>query len=241
IIKEGIPVVSGKQHKIAADIIKSTALKNKSEYYFTDNDIVNIRYGKDKTVFDYHEFQNIEITLLGTYQPENAVTAIECAKVLRNLGIRISDNDIYSGLKKAVWFGRFSKLGEHPDFIVDGAHNPAGALKLAECLETYYPLGGLTFIMGVFADKDYESILKYCMPYAKSVITIETPDNSRALSSKALAEFIKNNYDVSIHVSNSIEEGVGFAMDNTDTDKAIIAFGSLSHLCAVHEAYISLT
>ncbi len=240
IIKSGVPVVSAAQNAKAEKVIRSYAMYNNSECCFVTEPVNNIRYTGSKIIFDYKDFTDVEIGLLGTYQPYNAVTAIECALMLARYGVAIEKSSIYRGLLKAEWFGRFTRLGTAPDFYVDGAHNPDGAYMLSKCLKAYYPEGGLTFVVGVFADKDYAAILDCCIPYASKVITIETPQNSRALSAKALAEFVKNHYDVCVHTYNDIEEAVHFAVDNTSSDKAVIAFGSLSHLANVKKAYMKL-
>lgn len=240
IIKNAVPVVSAAQNAKAEEVIRSYAVNNNSECYFVKDSVDNIRYTGSTIIFDYKKFKDVEIGLLGAYQPNNAVTAIECALMLDSHGINIKKSCIYRGLFKAEWFGRFTRLGTAPDFYIDGAHNRDGAYMLSKCLEAYYPEGGLTFIIGVFADKDYQGILDCCIPYASQVITIETPQNSRALSSKALAEFIKNHYDVCVHTYNDIEKAVHYAINNTSADKAVIAFGSLSHLANVKEAYMKL-
>ena len=128
-------------------------------------------------------------------------------------------------------------LGNNPDFVVDGSHNPHGAQMLFECLGTYYPQGGLTFIIGIFKDKDYQKILELCMPYAKNVFVIETPENIRSMPVKTLAEFIKNNYDVCVYTYETIELSVKKALEISAKDNAVIAFGSLSHLGIIKKAY----
>ena len=60
------------------------------------------------------------------------------------------------------------------------------------------PFKKITFIIGVFADKEYNKIIDTIIEFADKIFTVETPDNPRALSSKALAEFVKNNYDVDV-------------------------------------------
>lgn len=237
IIKPQIPVISGRQTDTAANVISQTALKNNSECIFIKNSINNIRFSENFITFDYENFDNISISLMGIYQPDNAITALECAVMLRKYGYAISDENIYEGLRRATWFGRFSKLGTAPDFIVDGAHNPDGAKMLSKSLEIYYPNGGLTFIVGIFKDKDYGKILDCCIPFAKNVIVIETPNNPRAMPAKILAEFIKKHYDVCVYTYELIDEAVKCALEITHKDSAVIAFGSLSHLEAVKRAY----
>ena len=45
-----------------------------------------------------------------------------------------------------------------PYLVVDGAHNPDAARKLQESLRMYFPNREFVFLMGVFRDKQYETI-----------------------------------------------------------------------------------
>lgn len=239
IIKNSVPVVAAIGVDTVMDVIAKTASEKDADLYMASK-ASNLRFNKANIVFDYKDYNDIEIGLLGVYQPQNAAIALECIDVLKKKGYAVSDEDIFKGFKNTGWFGRFSLLGNSPDFIVDGAHNPDGAKVLSDCLRTYYPEGNLTFVVGFFADKDYKSILDLCVPFCKRIFTIETPDNPRALSSKALADFIKNNYDVVVDSCDKIEEAVQLAINNTDEGGAVIVFGSLSHLAMVSQAYFDL-
>ncbi len=111
---------------------------------------------------------------------------------------------------------------------------------MAQSLNTYYPGGGLTFIIGFFADKDYPRILEKIIPMAARIFTISTPDNPRALSAKTLAQYIKKYYDVvgvSVTECASVKEAVNAALAYTKPEGVIVAFGSLSHLSLIDDAY----
>ena len=75
---------------------------------------------------------------------------------------------------------------------MDGAHNPAAADMLEDSVRSILKDVKLFFIMGVFRDKDYPYIIRKLCPYAEQIITIETPDNPRALPAQELAEEVKN-------------------------------------------------
>ena len=239
IIKKNVPLALANNQDAVLEVIKNKALENNAKLYVASN-VSNMTFNKEMIVFDYKNYKSLEIGLLGVYQPQNAAIALECIEVLKTNGFAVSDEDIFKGFKNTGWFGRFSLLGKSPDFVVDGAHNPDGAKVLLECLKTYYPEGNLTFVVGFFADKDYKSILDLCIPFCNRIFTIETPNNPRALSSKALAEFIKNNYDVVVDSCDKIEEAVQLGINNTDEGGAVIVFGSLSHLAMVSQAYFDL-
>mgnify|MGYP000113946646 FL=1 len=87
---------------------------------------------------------------------------------------------------------RLTIIHREPLFIVDGAHNPAAADMLEDSVRKYFKGRKLFFIMGVFRDKDYPYIIRKLCPYAEQIITIETPDNPRALPAQELAEEVKN-------------------------------------------------
>lgn len=191
-------------------------------------------------VFDYKNYPGVLIKLMGTYQAENAALAIECLEALKRKGYNINRDAVYRGLAAARWFGRFERIGRRPDFIIDGAHNPAGARALAQSLRTYYPEGGLTLIIGIFADKDYDGVLKYLMPMAARVFTVDLPDRRRSLPAKTLAEYIKKHYyvkSIPLYSCRSAGEAVELALESTDDSGTIAAFGSLSHLALIEEEY----
>ena len=63
--------------------------------------------------------------------------------------------------------------------MVDGAHNPAAADMMAASIEHYFKGKRIIYIMGVFADKDYRSVIQKTAHFADRILTIQTPDNIR--------------------------------------------------------------
>lgn len=240
IIKSGCSVVSA-YNDLTASIIKGKAYMHNADVVFLDSDQIKINYSsldENKISFDFGNLHNLKISLLGAYQPYNAALALLTVNALKNNGFDISDKSIRQGLLDTKWFGRFQLIGRNPYFIIDGAHNPDGALSLRNSLSQFFFNKKLTFIMGVFADKDYGKILDTVIEYANYIITIETPDNKRALPSKTLAEYIKKYYDVKVTDCGNITDAIDVAIANTDVDNAIIAFGSLSHLSLIYDEYL---
>lgn len=237
IIKSGCPIVAF-YNSSTDKIIKEVSDKLKSPLYFVRKDeIANIHITNNKRLkFDFNNYKDIELSMTGKYQTINASIALTAANVLKNK-FPITDINIREGLLKAMWFGRFTNLGADPDFYIDGAHNPDGAKKLCETLDMIFSGKKLTFIIGIFADKDYQTILKLIIPYAKYIITIETPDNPRALAAKELANYIKKYYDIPVKDMENINDAVATAINNTSNDNGIVAFGSLSHLKYIKESY----
>ncbi|MCF0133185.1 MAG: bifunctional folylpolyglutamate synthase/dihydrofolate synthase [Blautia sp.] len=138
------------------------------------------------------------------------------------------------GLRSTLWNGRFTTICDHPLFIVDGAHNPAAADRLAEAVERYFSGRDIYYIIGVFADKDYEYILRRMSPYAKEILTIETPDNPRALPAERLAEAVLR-YHPKVRAMGSIPQAVTEVFRIAGERDVILSFGSLSFIGLITE------
>ena len=155
------------------------------------------------------------------------------------MGYKVSREDIYGGLAETVWVGRFTKIGDNPRIIIDGAHNEAAAKRLAETLGNYFTNTPIIYIMGVLRDKEYNKILDYMLPYAKEVLTI-TPNNPRALSAGELADVITSR-GVRATVMGSVKEALKEAIKKSEKDSIILSFGSLYYLGEVIGAYEELS
>ena len=85
------------------------------------------------------------------------------------------------------------------------------------------------FIMGVFRDKDYPYIIRKLCPYAEQIITIETPDNPRALPAQELAEEVKK-CNSHVQAADSIPDAVDKIFAMAGREDVILSFGSLSFI-----------
>ncbi|NLP15825.1 MAG: bifunctional folylpolyglutamate synthase/dihydrofolate synthase [Clostridiales bacterium] len=174
------------------------------------------------------ERDKYRIRLLGKYQVQNAVLAIEAARGMASLGYMISDKAIREGLWNAKWHGRLERVSKSPDIFIDGAHNEEAALSLQESIQIYFTNHRLIFMIGVLADKDYRSMLRILAPMADAIITL-TPDNPRALSSEILASEARA-YCSKVCDEKDIEHAINRAFMEAEQDDIILAFGSLSFL-----------
>jgi len=112
--------------------------------------------------------------------------------------------------------------------------NAGAADKMAESIRHYFKGKRLIYIMGVFADKEYEIVLEKTAHFAEKIFTIETPDNPRALPAEELAKAARK-YNASAQSTSSIQDAVekAFAYAGSDENSAILAFGSLSFIGAL--------
>lgn len=231
IIKSGCHVVTTKQQPDAARVIKDTCSRLEVPCVVSDPDEAVL---EAESVFGQrfsYKGEEFEISLAGVYQKENAVLALNALEELDQLGWHTTMEQRKDGLLHTSWKGRFTVICKKPLFIVDGAHNAGAADKMAESIRHYFKGKKLIYIMGVFADKEYNLVLEKTAHFAEKIYTIETPDNPRALPAEELAKAARV-YNSSAESTKSIKEAVekAFYYADGDKDSVILAFGSLSFI-----------
>lgn len=213
---------------VKAGIIKprSTVVTAKAK-----DSIIEIFRNKASTVIESKEdeAEGYKIAMSASYQQKNASVAINAAYGLRDIGYSISDKSIKHAIENTVLPGRFEIISKSPLVVIDGAHNIAAAIELRKTLLERYPDKQKIFIMGVFADKDYEGIIKNTVDLASQVVTLATPDSTRSLPSMELANAVKN-YNPNVSTADSVEEAYEIAKLLCKKNMMIVAFGSLSYL-----------
>jgi dihydrofolate synthase/folylpolyglutamate synthase len=172
-----------------------------------------------------------ETALNGRHQIGNAITAIEAA---RKCGI--SEDAIKEGISLARWKSRAEILSLEPVVIIDGGHNPQGAISLAttmnEMLDGSLRGKPVRILMGVMKDKDVSGILeayKTCGLNIVSAVTV-TPDNPRSEPADILALKIKDVYNISedLEACPNAEQGAELAYEKSCKDgRILLVTGSL--------------
>lgn len=237
IIKPGCIVVSAAQEPEVRRILERHAAECGCAVRFvTPEEAVVIQEDHRGQTFSYGGMEKLKIRMAGKYQILNAVTAFETiGAVQETIGNRITGEAIRRGFEKALWPGRFTCLMEKPVFMVDGAHNEAGARWLQKSVEIYFPGRRLLCIMGVFRDKEYAKIGEIMAPLSDRIYTVELPDQSRTLSAEELKNAIEPYCAGTVLEMDSIAQAVEEALKESGTEDVILAFGSLSYLGRIME------
>src|SRR5215203_1369221 len=164
----------------------------------------------------------ITLGLRGKHQIENAQTAIQLAKAL-SYDFEIEEEDVFKGLEKARHAGRLEYIGR---FLLDGAHNPGGAIALRAFLDEFVA-GPITMIFGSMKDKAVREIGEILFPKAEKLI-LTRPANSRAMSAEQLIEFVPQPIDPSkMHLTGSVKEALQVAEEVSQLGSTILITGSL--------------
>ena len=177
--------------------------------------------------------ETFDIRLLGRHQVINAVTALAASRLLRTTGATISESSIREGLRLARWPGRLQLTGGRPLVILDGAHNPAGAIALRAFLEEQRFAGRLTLVFGVLQDKNWIAMLQELSPLAKRVI-LTRPESERAADPRHLLE--AGRFCPKLDILEDVAEAIALAKAVTDPEDAVVVTGSLFVISAALRA-----
>ena len=230
IIKKGCHVASLRQEPAAMRVIEERASEEGCGLTVADPAKAgHVRYGLERQRFDYGGYKNMEISLAGRYQIDNAVLALEALEALAKKGFPVREDRLRKGFLEARWPGRFTVIARRPYFVADGAHNEDAAKRLAESLQFYFAKKRIVYIMGMFRDKEYEKVIALTQGLASQIITVAAPGNPRALSSYELAQAVLK-YHPDVTAADSLEEAVETAYLMAERDDVIVAFGSLAFL-----------
>ena len=192
-----------------------------------------------------YQGERYETHLLGSYQPYNAVLAIEAARVLRSRGFTIPQTALHEGIASARWLGRFdvrSTCNEWCCVVCDGGHNPQGARALAQSIDRAFPHTKCVFVMSVLADKNYEAMIDALLDYACLWVCV-TPPSSRALSAHDACACVsrtahERNATFSVCEAHSYDDAITIIQNSAASQGVpVIFFGSLY---ALKDTYNSL-
>ena len=232
IIKNKCYAISVKQDPEVMKILRQVSVLKKSKFLTADvTRTKQVKYGVTKQSFSYDRYKNLEISMPGQFQIENAVLAVETVLALVRCGFTVPEEKLRKGLLETRWPGRFDVVAKRPLFIVDGAHNEDAAVKLAESIRFYFTNRKIIYIMGMLRDKEYDKVIRATFSLASHIITVTPPIGERALSALDLAQAARE-YHGAVTAADSVQEAVEIAylLVGKDKDTVIIAFGSLSYL-----------
>ena len=111
-----------------------------------------------------------------TPAPERSCTFLENARVAlaaaaHLLGDRLDAAGAAATLREHHWPGRFETARKEPLVVLDGAHNPAAAISLADDLRALHPRW--TFVAGVTSGHDAAGILSALSALAQRLIVTD--------------------------------------------------------------------
>lgn len=170
--------------------------------------------------------------MAGAIQLRNAAGALAVLDaVLERLPV--SEAAIRQGLVAARLPGRFQRIAQTPEVIVDVAHNPEAARALAATLRAQSAAGRTLAVVGMLADKDAAEVLAALSGEIDAWWTC-TPATPRARDAAALAAVLREQAGAApVRVQPDVNTALAEARSAAREGDRILVFGSFYTVAAV--------
>jgi len=207
IIKPSVPVVIGRLPADAQEVIRTTAREAHAP-------VINA---------DAAHPPEIELSLPGAHQRDNALVALAILRELKPRGFAIDDRAVAHALTTVRWPGRLERFRRgDSDVLLDAAHNPAGARALADYLrESGWT--DATLVFGAMADKDARGMLDVLLPVTSRII-FTTASTPRAERATALASLVPATAAKTVEI---IDDPAAALSHATSTSRRVVVAGSM--------------
>jgi len=231
IIKQGVPVVTAADKPEAFAVLEKTARERGSPLLAVGREVLADCTGMTLAgqVFDYQspwrKLRGLEIRLLGRHQVVNAASALAALECLPS--VTFSEEAVRAGLAAACWPGRLEIFSREPLVLVDGAHNPDGALALHRALTELLNGRKLHLVLGILADKAVGEMLSVLVPLATAGLLVTRPESGRAADPELVAELARPLTNVPVRVAPNVPAAVEAALSSARPGEAVCVTGSL--------------
>lgn len=252
IIKEEVPVVTAPQEHPALAIIERTCAEKQAplhrvsrewQWRATKHSLEGQEFTvtarrRDPSFNSNMSYKGLYVPLLGKHQLRNAAVVLTTVEVLRSLGIEVSESATRQGLRDVVWPARFEVMGQHPYFVVDGAHNVDSARCLATTLQQYFPDLQPWFVLAILSDKDIPAILRQLLPRARGAFFARSR-HPRAADPWGL-EQESTRYAAPTQVIEDVGLATQRALEQAGPDRLVVTAGSFSTAGQARETWLRL-
>jgi dihydrofolate synthase/folylpolyglutamate synthase len=175
--------------------------------------------------------------LEGAHQRVNLVVAIRTLEALASAGLEVDLPRAVSAMSEAEWPGRLERIAGRPAFLLDGAHNPAGARALAAYLkETREPH---VLVFGAMRDKHFREMGETLFPLARRVVVTRLR-MARAATTAQLAS-IGLAAGQSVIEEPSVRRALATAASLTRAREVVVVAGSLYLVGAARKILLTST
>jgi len=178
------------------------------------------------------DYDELFLPLHGPHQGHNAALALAAVEAFVGGGEHRLDIDlIRAGLAGATSPGRLEVVRRSPTVLVDGAHNPAGALALRAAMEDSFNFAKIVGVIAILEDKNASLMLEILEPVLNEVVVTRTT-SPRAINPDRLGELAVEIYgEGRVTVVDNLPDALDQAAEKADVGGfggGVLATGSIT-------------
>ncbi|WP_321365787.1 folylpolyglutamate synthase/dihydrofolate synthase family protein [uncultured Desulfuromusa sp.] len=223
IFKTGASVISSYQEAVVMSVLQQRA---------ADLQISLLEFGRDYHCHGENDFftvsggsfllDDVKFSQVGEYQQQNFALAAAAMDYLSQSSLEIKATEIQNGLEKTCWPGRLEWLPNK--ILLDGAHNPAGAKKLAVYLQQQ-KINNVHLVVGCKADKQATGLISELLPFACRVYVTQPPVDAAV----PIEEIVQQVREAGVAVEGYSDPlaAIQAALENRSSEDVILVAGSL--------------
>jgi dihydrofolate synthase/folylpolyglutamate synthase len=192
--------------------------------------------GQQLSVAGVHAaYEDLFLPLHGAHQAENAATAVVAAEAL--LDQPLDDAALREALTGTTSPGRLEVVARRPLVVLDGAHNPDAALRLAEALPEAFVWRRLHLVVGVLETKDVAGIVaplasRTTLSYACA------SSNPKALDAERMAAACEA-AGMTVAAFPTVSHALDAATEQAEDEDLILVTGSLYTVADARPRFVS--
>ncbi len=163
------------------------------------------------------EYDEVFLPLYGAHQAQNAALALAAVEALAGED-PLDAELVREAFAQVTSPGRLEIIRRSPTIVLDAAHNPHGAVALAEALEDSFTFNPLVAVVGVMADKDYEGMLAALEPVVNQIVCTQN-STPRAMPAEELAQVAEGIFGVDrVHLAPRLDDAIDRAAGLADSE-----------------------
>jgi len=225
IIKQDVPLFTTEEDPILLAKFKSICERKGASFHQSLDQAKLLEINDSGVTFNWSTYKDIKLSMHGEHQFKNATLALSIINHLNDSRqLKVSKDDIYVGLQRTWWQGRFEHMQKKPPVVLDGAHNLEGIVALIETLKRAYPQHKKKFIFSALQTKDTSEMLEIIKEVATH-ITFTKGNHPGAQDGEVMYD--RYNDSVNSAFDNNYQAVVKSTVDTLETNEILVICGSL--------------
>ncbi|HZA27463.1 MAG TPA: folylpolyglutamate synthase/dihydrofolate synthase family protein [Actinomycetota bacterium] len=240
ILKSGTVALVAEQRPEALAVIEARAAEVGAEVRMEGRDFaVDDRQvavgGQVLTVRGLHaKYPDLFVPLHGRHQAQNTAIAVAACEAL--LERPLTGARLRTALAEATSPGRLEVVSRRPLIVLDGAHNPDGAVALAHALGEEFVWHRLHVVVGVLETKDVDGIVEALAPRVDAAYAC-TNSHPKSLPAEPVAASCEKN-GLPVRTFDSVGLALDAAVAAASDHDLILVTGSLYTVADVRPRYV---